>query len=151
MVDEEDVVQNAFENFFRQVQEDRFPKLDDRNDLWQILCMLVDRRAKDQIAKLNTMKGGGKLVHGDSINIDPSRGPVIENVAIQPTDKQGAEFMDSFEHRLKQLDTDAHRKVALAKLELKTNQEIADELEMSLRSVERRLADIRKAWKAEED
>ena len=55
-LNEEDVVQQAFVEFFRQVQEGRFPRLNDRNDLWQVLAMLVDRRAKDQIRKLNSQK-----------------------------------------------------------------------------------------------
>ena len=62
-MDEEDVVQNAFAQFFQQVQEGRFAKLDDRNDLWQVLAMLVDRRAKDQ--DRHTYGGGRTRHRGD--------------------------------------------------------------------------------------
>ena len=34
MADEEDVVVSAFESFYRGVEDGRFPKLDDRDDLW---------------------------------------------------------------------------------------------------------------------
>ena len=57
--DGEDVVQQAFSEFFFQVQEGRFPKLNDRDDLWQVLAMLVDRRAKDQIRRQNSLRAGG--------------------------------------------------------------------------------------------
>ena len=45
MADEEDVALSAFKSFVRAVQEDRFLKLDDRDDLWQILVMLTLRKA----------------------------------------------------------------------------------------------------------
>ena len=146
VMDEEDVVQKAFENFFRQVQGGSFSRLNDRYDLWQILCMLVDRRAKDQVATLNTKKSGAGLVHGDSINADVSAGPMIENVAIEPSAEHAIELTESFQKRLNQLPSDEHRQVALCKLECKTNNEIKDELRISLRSVERRLKEIRNCW-----
>ena len=44
-VDEEDVVVSAFNGFLQGVDEGRFLKLDDREDLWQVLVMLTERRA----------------------------------------------------------------------------------------------------------
>ncbi len=43
-VDEEDVALAAFEAFLRGVKEDRFAKLESREDLWQVLAMLTERR-----------------------------------------------------------------------------------------------------------
>src|SRR5262245_26561831 len=51
VVEGEDIAQEAFAGFFRGVQEHRFSKLDDRHDLWQLLIMLVDRRAKDHLRR----------------------------------------------------------------------------------------------------
>ena len=47
-VDEEDVALLAFDSLFRGVKEKRFPNLDDRDDLWQLLLMLTERKAIDQ-------------------------------------------------------------------------------------------------------
>ena len=146
VMDEEDVVQRAFENFFRQIQAGHFPKLDDRDDLWQILCMLVDRRAKDQIASLNTKKSGGNRVHGDSMNADASGSPIIEQVGIEASAEQAIILAESLQERIEKLPSKEHKQVALCKLENKTNTEIKDELGMSLRSVERRLKQIRELW-----
>src|SRR5215211_4108285 len=38
--DEEDVVQNAFHSFFRGVARDRFPQLNDRDNLWRLLVVI---------------------------------------------------------------------------------------------------------------
>ena len=73
-MDEEDVVQIAFAQFFRQIQEGRSSKIDDRNTLWQILAMLVDRRAKDQDRQQKTEKGGKGQVRTESMFMKKSDG-----------------------------------------------------------------------------
>ena len=45
VADEEDVALSAFDSFCRGAAEGRFPRLDDRDDLWQILMMLTARKA----------------------------------------------------------------------------------------------------------
>src|SRR4051812_48283 len=45
--DEEDVALSAFDSFYRGVEEGRFPRLDDRNDLWQVLVLLTARKASN--------------------------------------------------------------------------------------------------------
>ena len=44
MADEEDVVAAAFASFFRGVEGEQFASLDDRDDLWQVLLILTERR-----------------------------------------------------------------------------------------------------------
>ena len=56
--DEEDVVQVAFAQFFSMVEEGKFPQLNDRDDLWQVLTMLVERRAIDLVRRNNTLRRG---------------------------------------------------------------------------------------------
>jgi hypothetical protein len=43
--DEEDVALSAFDSFCRGVEQGRFPRLDDRDDLWQLLMLLTARKA----------------------------------------------------------------------------------------------------------
>src|SRR5262245_17756158 len=47
-VDEEDTVLAALHSFCRGVRQGRFPKLDDRDDLWQVLVVLTARKASKQ-------------------------------------------------------------------------------------------------------
>src|SRR5580704_13070841 len=47
IADEEDVALSAFHSFCQGAQAGRFPRLDDRNDLWQILVLITARKAID--------------------------------------------------------------------------------------------------------
>lgn len=147
VLDEDDVVQVAFENFFRQVQQGQFAKLSNRNDLWQILAMLVDRRATDQFRRTMTEKQGAGKVRGDSINLQSDRQAIIETArAVEPTGSDAIQFAESVEQRLAALPSDRHREIALLKLSGYNNRDIADKLETALRTVERQLKAIRDAW-----
>lgn len=154
-MNEEDVVQQAFADFFRQVQDGRFSKLNDRNDLWQILAMLVDRRATDQIRKQTTQKAGGGTVRTESIFImpgDPSGQVGIAGIPdMVPTPELAAEFTDLFGQRLAALKDNDYQQIALLKMQGHTNREIADSLGSSLRTVERRLDQIRSIWSTDSD
>ncbi len=152
-MDEEDVVQQAFAEFFVQVRQGRFPKLDDRNDLWQILAMLVDRRAKDQIKRQNTQKAGGGRVRTESVFLvpDASAGdPGIARVEdLLPSPELAAEFIEIMDERMAALHNGEHRQIALFKMQGYTNREIADLLRSSERTIERCLQKIRAAWNLE--
>ena len=147
--DEDDIVQQAFAQFFSQVQQNRFPKLNNRGDLWQILAMLVDRRATDKIRRQVNKKSGGGKVRGDSAFIGPndSRGAGINSFADnEPTADLAAEFVEELAVRLQGLKNDEYRQIALLKLQNYTNKEIADKIRSSVRTVERCLNNIRKNW-----
>src|SRR5580692_7564477 len=47
IADEEDVALSAFDSFCRGARAGQFPRLDDRNDLWQILVLITVRKAID--------------------------------------------------------------------------------------------------------
>jgi hypothetical protein len=63
-VDEEDVMVSVFDRFFRAANEERFARLEDRDDLWQILLVLTDRKVADQYRQsLAQKRGGGGVVN----------------------------------------------------------------------------------------
>src|SRR5262245_7227965 len=47
--DEEDIALSAFDSFFRQAEQGRYPRLGDREDLWRILVTITARKAYDLI------------------------------------------------------------------------------------------------------
>lgn len=49
VADEEDVVICAFDSFCRGAEQGRFPKLDDRTDLWRVLVTITERKAINQV------------------------------------------------------------------------------------------------------
>src|SRR5581483_5528352 len=62
--DEEDVALSAFESFCRAAEQGRFPKLEDREDLWQLLVVLADRKAANLARDARAQKrGGGRVRH----------------------------------------------------------------------------------------
>src|SRR4051794_24289452 len=50
VADEEDLALSAFDSFYRGAEQGRFPMLNDRNDLWQLLVVLTARKVLDHRA-----------------------------------------------------------------------------------------------------
>jgi DNA-directed RNA polymerase specialized sigma24 family protein len=147
--DEEDVALAAFENFCRGVQEGRFPRLADRDDLWQVLVMLTARqsnRLRQQEARQK--RGGGKVqpeadLHGE----DAHR--LAEVIGPEPTPEFAAEVVEEYRRLLDKLGDAELCSVAVWKMEGYTLEEIAARLGRSLRTVERKVQLIRKLWEEE--
>src|SRR5262249_42971590 len=59
VADEEDVALSAFDSFCRSAEQGRFPRLGDRDDLWQVLVVITSRKAVDQIAHEKAARRGG--------------------------------------------------------------------------------------------
>jgi DNA-directed RNA polymerase specialized sigma24 family protein len=150
VADAEDVALSAFDSFHRGVGRGRFPRLQDRDDLWQVLLLLLRQKAINLLKHETRQKrGGGKVQHfsalpegdssssGDLLAACPGAGhaPAVT-----------AEAEEEFRHLLDVLGDDELRMIALCKMEGYSNEEIAGRLECSLATVERRLNLIRKIW-----
>jgi RNA polymerase sigma factor (sigma-70 family) len=152
-VDEEDVVQNAFHSFFRGVAAGRFPQLDDRDNLWRLLVVITARKALDQVAHEHTKRQGGGTVQGESW-ITPGTARSVEAgmeqvVGDEPTPEFAALVAEEYERLLAKLDDEVLRKVAVWKMEGLTNEEVAERLGCSRRTVARKLDTIRVIWNDE--
>jgi DNA-directed RNA polymerase specialized sigma24 family protein len=132
------VALSAFDSFCRAAEQGRFPRVSDRDDLWQVLVMLTARKAITAVKREHAAKRGGGAV-----------GPLTEAdiVANEPTPAFAAEVADECRALLDCLD-DELRQIALLKLQGYTNLEIAERLKKSLAAVERKLGIIRSQWKA---
>lgn len=154
--DEEDVVLSAFDGFLRGVADGRFTQLDDRDDLWQVLVMLTERRAIAARRRQRTLKRGGGQVRGESVFAAPgspdSHRPGLDQVAgREATPEFAADLTERLRDMLGQLSDDTQRRIALGKLAGYSNQELAQHLGISLRAVERKLSIIRDLWRREVD
>jgi hypothetical protein len=56
--DEEDAALSAFDSFCRAATQGRFPRLDDRDDLWRLLVALTERKLTDQVRRARRQKRG---------------------------------------------------------------------------------------------
>lgn len=149
VADEEDVVLSAFHSFCRGAASDKFQKLEDRNDLWQILAMLISRKTTRQVQKELAAKRGGGGVRGESgfAHGKDTWSSGIQNAATGGPSPEFAAIVDEeFERLLDRLPDDTLRQVALARLEGYSNGEIAAQIGRNERSVERKLQIIRRHW-----
>ena len=154
VVDEEDIANVALNSVFQGIREGRFHKLGDRNDLWQILMMLADRKAIDQLRREGSQKRGSGRVRGESALDNPdkleSRARGIEQIVDRaPTPQDAAVLVEEFELRIKQLDDSELREIAVAKMQGDTSAEIACDRRCTVRTIERKLLLIRKIWQQE--
>lgn len=152
MADEEDVVIRAFNSFCTGAAEGRFPRLNDREDLWQILVMLTARKATDQVKTDQRLKRGAGLVRGDSAFLDQfgpiERAQIDLVVGQEPSPDFAAQVAEELERLLNALNDVTLKTVALAKMEGYSNVEIAERLKVQTRTIERKLRLIREIWTA---
>ncbi len=151
--DEEDIALSAFQSFCDRANRGLFPQLDDRDDLWRLLATLTARKAIMAMRKQSRKKRGGGRVMGESGLAKPGQDHESSGLAAfckdEPTPQAAAEFADQLEHLLQKLDDATLKTIALRKLEGFTSVEIAIELGVTARTVDRKLNVIRALW--EED
>ncbi|HET6426564.1 MAG TPA: ECF-type sigma factor [Planctomycetaceae bacterium] len=147
--DEEDVALTAFQSLCAGVAEGRFERLENRDDLWQVLVALASRKAVDQIRRQVTQKRGGGSIRGDSIFYS-SDGDVPGNfdqfLALTPTPELISAMDEECRELLAMLPEEVLRRIAQLRLEGYANEEIAEALALSPRTIERKLAIIRNCW-----
>ena len=151
--DEEDVVQIAFHRFFRGIVSGRFPRLDDRNDLWRLLVLITSRSAIDKARRNRLPVASAPTLPPDSRSIILAENEtLIEEIAcIEPTPDLAAEMIEQYERLLHRLDEPTLRRIAVWKLEGFTNGEIAKKLSCSRRTVIRKLEIVRLIWSNESE
>ena len=134
---DEDIALSAFKSFCFSAEQGRFPRVDDESDLWRILVHITAQKVIDRQRHESRQKRGGTR----------SRSAVeLETiVGREPSPEFAALLADELQSRLHQLPEDL-RKIAVAKSEGYTNDEIAAQLSCAPRTVERRLCLIRRMW-----
>jgi RNA polymerase sigma factor (sigma-70 family) len=141
VADEEDVALSAFDSLCRGAERQRFPKLDDRNDLWQLLVMITARKAIDLRQHENRQRRGGGLA---PVGPGHDEANLLEQIiGREPTPDFALQVIEESQHLLAGLDDAELRKIAVWKMEGYTNEEIAERLGVAPRTVERRLRLIR--------
>jgi len=151
VADEEDVVLSAFRVLLSGARLGAFSRLNDRDDLWQVLVVLVERKARDQRRRERALKRGAARVRGESVFQSPAgsistAGGLGQIADREPTPAFAALFRDEIKKRLSGLEDPDLRQIVVGKLEGLTNRQIASVLKLSLRAVERKLRLIRRRW-----
>lgn len=150
--DEEDVALSAFRSFCARAGRGQFPQLDDRDDLWRLLATITMRKALARLRSQSRQKRGGGRVLGESALVAdnaPDGARVVEVLACGPGPEEVACFADDYTRFLERLDDPALRTVAMRRLEGWSCEEIARELNVSTKTVDRKLRVIRAVWSRE--
>jgi RNA polymerase sigma factor (sigma-70 family) len=137
--DEEDVALSAFDSFYRRAEAGQFARLSDRDDLWQVLVLITERKAIDLMRREGRKSRGG----GRAVSLEETEAQVADR---GPTPEFAALVADELRSLLESLGDDSLRRVALAKMEGCTNREIAERLGCIEQTVERKLRSIRRIW-----
>jgi DNA-directed RNA polymerase specialized sigma24 family protein len=150
--DEEDAALSAFDSFCASAAKGRFPRLDDRDDLWHILVALTRRKAADQARRQQRQKrGGGRIASESELVGDDGRALLDAIAGPEPSPEFAAELAEECRRRLDDLRDDSLRQVAVLRMEGYSNEEIAERMGLRLRSLSRKIELIRRTWLGEED
>jgi DNA-directed RNA polymerase specialized sigma24 family protein len=144
--DEEDVALSAFDSFCRAAGLGRFPRLDDRHDLWQLLVVITVRKAIDLVQHERRPSRGAGQVRTFSDLEGVGADAVL---GAEPSPELAAQVAEEYQRLLDRLGNETLRAVATWKLEGYTHDEIAARLGCVRFTVDRKLQTIRRIWSGE--
>ena len=152
--DEEDVLQSLYKSFCLRQRRGDFD-LSSRDELWKLLVQITLRKARNTanrhlLARRDVRRdASGEVVLGDGFD-EPTE--LLNQLDIdEPTPAEAALLNEALEQRFQALGEPELRLIAQKKIEGYTNQEIAQELQCTVRTVERKLARIRTYWGKTDD
>ena len=153
VADEEDVAVSVFESFCRAAEKGRFPDLADRDTLWRLLVKMTSRKVIDRRRHDGRLRRGGGRETGESAMpgaLDRDGAHMMSDViGTEPTPEFIAIITEQFERLIGSLSDPQLQELAIGKMEGYTNDEMAEKLGCSVRTVERRLRLIRETIKQE--
>jgi hypothetical protein len=145
-----DAASSAFRMLWQGVRDDRFPSLNNRRDLWNVLKHLAGCKAIDMVrAQFTQSQGGGNVRNESELQGPDGRSPFERVLREGPGPEQVAMFEEEIARLLGMLKDPTLREVARLDLEGHTDQEIADRVGKSKRWVSLKLEIIRKTWRGQ--
>ncbi|MEZ6057198.1 MAG: ECF-type sigma factor [Planctomycetaceae bacterium] len=140
--DEQDAANSAFHSLCLGLAEGRI-EAQDRDAFWGLLAVITSRKISAQRRHANRQKRGGGNTSGESAFGDAGinqfqGGDLPPDVA--------AEVTESCDQLLNAIAGENLRSIVLLKWQGATNRQVADELECTERTVERKLERIRRIW-----
>ena len=146
VADEEDVAQSVMRNLFDGISNGRYPELSSRENLWRLLVVMTARKAINVVEKQRAKKRGGGNVRGESIfqGPDSSEAAGFDRFAgASNTPDFIVQLAEESRRQIERLADEVLQQVARFKMEGYTNDEIAEKLGTTTRTVERKLQRIR--------
>ncbi len=147
--DEEDAAISAFRSLCRGIESNRYPDISSRDNLWALLVVIAGRK----IANRKRFDRQTKRAIGSTLTEDLFQSPSSEDGTFlqsirsrEPTPALAAEVADTSEYLLSVLPEDDLKQLVLLKLEGYTNEDAAEKMKVTRRTVQRKLERIRRYW-----
>ena len=141
--DEEDVALSAIRSFCDGIRAGKYPRLDDEGNLWALLVLITKRKATHRVRDETAKKRGGGNLQGESaLGEDGIHG----FVASAPSTDFAVEMAEELDYLQNLLNDEGLEQIALYRLQGLTNAQIAEKLDCVERTIDRRLALIRRIW-----
>ena len=146
VTDEEDVAVVVLESLFRGIVDGRYPELTSSDSLWRLLVVMTARRAINDVQAQRAQKRGHGQVRGESVFYSPGADSTagIDQFAVEA---EAPQFVEQLTEQLMSVLTDLGddnlKQLVILKLEGFTNAEIAEKMEVSERTIERKLNRLR--------
>jgi DNA-directed RNA polymerase specialized sigma24 family protein len=153
VADEEDLALSAFHSLCIGAERGRFSNLHDRDNLWQLLATITARKAAHLARDATRHKRGGGSVRGESAFID-SNGDSEEAAGMEsiignePTPEFATQLAEEYDRLLASLKNSELASIARWRMEGYSTAEIAEKLDKSAPTIERKLRAIRTIWEA---
>ena len=153
VADEEDVALSVLKSLCAGAARGRFAEHVRRDDLWRLLLHLTRQKTAGYVRQQTRQKRGGGAVRGESAflnaNADSTTGDIAEFAVDEPTPEYLVMMNDEHARLLGLLPDGTLRDVALRRMQGQSIAEIAADLRLSTRSIERKLSLIRDRWQKE--
>ena len=146
--DADDVVNEAFASFHRRIGQGQYETIQDRDGLWRLLLRITENKARRLLRRELAVKRGAGRNRGDSVFFgtgESSAGGFDRLATAEPAPEDIAVLKETMGQLLSVL-SDQEQQIAMMRMQSWPNTEIADQLSLSLATVERRLNSIRKKW-----
>lgn len=145
---EEDIAMSAFGSFVRRAADGQFPNLKDNDELWKLLKTFAIRKTNDHFKYHMAEKRGGKVWTTQQSELENNEDKSDHHLPVDPSScpETPVDISDLFNHVLIILPDDFSRDVVLLRLQGASVVAIAEMLECSTRTVQRKLKDIESLW-----
>jgi RNA polymerase sigma factor (sigma-70 family) len=153
VADEDDIAQSVFHSLCRGAAAGRLEKVNGRDDLWWLLLSITRMKVIDHIRReMAEKRGAGRVIAETELQGDASQSQAFsldDLIGHEPTPEFLAILEEEHRRLIELLPDERLKKIANARIEGYTNDEVAVDLKISRRSVERKLQLIRSRWEQE--
>jgi DNA-directed RNA polymerase specialized sigma24 family protein len=151
--DEEDVALSAFDSFCAAASKGRFPRVANRNDVWNILATIAARKAADLAMRERRRqpKSGQLYTEADLARTGRAKGADVLSLmpSPEPSPALAVEIDEEWNRLMEALHDEGLRLIALDRLAGYNDREIAARMGCTRRTIQRKLTIIRNAWRSE--